>query len=84
MTNATIDKKTYFLYDTKNNEIMFLITDGHDFIEEFNITNYDFTEKDFNNFVNVETLSNNDIETYKNYYNVKTLLGVYLLNYLGY
>ena len=84
MRNATIEKKTYFLYDTKDNKTMFLITDGYDFIEEFNITNYDFTEKDFNDFVNSETLSNDNIATYKKRYNVKTSLGAYLLNYLGY
>ena len=74
----------YFIYENKNKDKIFCIKNNRNFIEEFNLTYYDFKEEDFNNFVNIEKLDNELIQEYKQYYKVKSLLGIYLLIYLGY
>ena len=82
--NIKIKNNTYFLYKNREKEIFFLITNGHDYIEEFNVTNYDFTEKDFNDFCKTAKLNAEEIENYKDTYKIKTELACYLFLYLGY
>lgn len=86
MKNIVVENHSFFIYENKKQEKLFVIADAskNDFIEAFNITNYDFTEKEFKEFLKEEKITKELFNAYKKEYCIKTKLAAFLLCYCGF